>query len=53
MKLMKDALTIVVVHISRQHGQSLLNVSQRLKAGADFFQRLSEPGGHFVALPRT
>ena len=53
MKLMKDALIIVVVHISRQHGQSLLNVSQRLKAGADFFQRLSEPGGYFVALPRT
>ena len=36
---MRDALTIVVVHISRQQGQSLLHVSQdlRLKAGADFW----------------
>ena len=46
---MKDALTIEVVHISRQHGQSLLNVGQdlRLKAGTDFLQRIDEPG-HFV-----
>jgi len=36
--LMKDAATIVVVHISRQHIQSLLNVDQdlRLNAGTDF-----------------
>jgi hypothetical protein len=35
---MKDTVTIVIVHISRQHGQSLLNVDQdlRLNAGADF-----------------
>ena len=48
-RLMKDAVTIVVVHISRQQGQSLLNVGQhlRLKAGADFLQRIDEPG-HFV-----
>ena len=34
---MKDAVTIVGVHISRQQGQSLLHVSQefRLKAGAE------------------
>ena len=46
---MRDAVTIVVVHISRQQGQSLLNVGQefRLKAGADFLQRVNEPG-HFV-----
>ena len=46
---MKDAVTIVVVHISRQQGQSLLHVGQelRLKAGADFLQRINEPG-HFV-----
>ena len=46
---MKDAVTIVVVHISRQQGQSLLYVGQefRLKAGADFLQRVNEPG-HFV-----
>ena len=39
---MKDALTIVVVHISRQQGQSLLHVRQhlRLKAGPDFLQRI-------------
>jgi len=39
---MRDALTIVVVHVSRQLGQSLLNVDQcfRLKAGADFLQRV-------------
>jgi hypothetical protein len=32
---MKDAVTIVVVHISRQHGQSLLHVHKQLglKAG--------------------
>ena len=42
-------MTIVVVHISRQQGQSLLNVGQdlRLKAGADFLQRVDEPR-HFV-----
>jgi len=36
---MKDAVTIVVVHISRQQGQALLNVGQdlRLKAGRDSF----------------
>ena len=46
---MRDALTIVVVHISRQQGQSLLHVGQhlRLKAGADFLQRIDKPG-HFV-----
>ena len=46
---MKDALTIVVVHISRQQGQSLLHVGQEfsLKAGADFLQRVDETG-HFV-----
>jgi hypothetical protein len=46
---MRDALTIVIVHISRQQGQPLLNVRQqlRLKAGADFFQRVNEPR-HFV-----
>ena len=46
---MRDALTIVVVHISRQQGQSLLHVGQefRLKAGPDFLQRINEPG-HFV-----
>ena len=46
---MRDALTIVVVHISRQQGQSLLHVGQefRLKAGPDFLQRVDEPG-HFV-----
>ena len=34
---MKDAVTIVVVHVSRQHDQSLLNIRQdlRLKAGPD------------------
>ena len=48
-RLMKEALTIVVVHISRQQGQSLLHVGQdlSLKAGADFLQRVNEPG-HFV-----
>ena len=46
---MKDAVTIVVVHISRQQGQSLLNVGQELclKAGSDFLQRVDEPR-HFV-----
>ena len=46
---MKDAVTIVVVHVSRQQGQSLLNVGQhlRLKAGADFLQSIDKPG-HFV-----
>ena len=46
---MKDVVTIVVAHTSRQQGQSLLNVGQefRLKAGADFLQRVNEPG-HFV-----
>ena len=46
---MRDALTILVVHISRQQGQPLLHVGQefRLKAGADFFQRIDEPR-HFV-----
>ena len=45
----EGALTIVVVHVSRQQGQSLLHVGQqlRLKAGADFLQRINEPG-HFV-----
>ena len=35
---MKDVVTIVVAHISRQHSESLLNVDQdlRLYAGADF-----------------
>jgi hypothetical protein len=42
-RLMKDAVTIVVVHTSRQHGQSLLNV----EAGANFLQRVNGPG-HFV-----
>ena len=39
----------MVVHISRQQGQSLLHVGQEfsLEAGADFFQRVNEPG-HFV-----
>jgi hypothetical protein len=42
---MKDAVTIVVVHLSRQQGQLLLNVGQdlRVKAGADFLQRIDEP----------
>ena len=48
-RLMKDAVTIVVVHVSRQQNQSLLHVGQelRLKAAADFLQRVNEPG-HFV-----
>ena len=46
---MKDAVTIVVLYISRQQGQSLLNVDQdfRLKAGADFLQSIDKPR-HFV-----
>jgi len=46
---MRDALTIVVVHISRQQGQSLLHVGQEfsLEASADFLQRINEPR-HFV-----
>jgi hypothetical protein len=46
---MNDAVTIVVVHISRQQNQPLLNVGQelRLKAGADFLQRVNE-ASHFV-----
>ena len=38
---MSDALTIVVVHVARQQGQSLLHVGQEfsLKAGPDFLQR--------------
>ena len=41
---MKDALTIVVVHISRQQGQSLLDVDQglRLQTGSDFLQHIDE-----------
>ena len=31
---MRDALTIVVVHISRQQGQSLLHVGQQLRLKA-------------------
>ena len=48
---MRDALTIVVVHIPRQQRQSLLHVGQqfRLKAGPDFLQRVNDPG-HFVCL---
>jgi hypothetical protein len=46
---MRDALTIVVVHISRQQDEPLLDVDQGfcLQAGADFLQRINEPG-HFV-----
>ena len=51
---MSDAVTIVVVHFSRQQGQSLLHVGQdlRLKAGANFLQRINEPG-HFVGRDPT
>jgi hypothetical protein len=44
---MKDALTIVVFHVSRQQSQSLLHVGQdlHLKAGSDFLQHINEPGG--------
>ena len=43
---MSDVVTIVVVHVSRQQGQSLLHVGQdlRLKASADFFKHINEPG---------
>ena len=46
---MNDVVTIVIVHIPRQYDQPLLYVGQdlRLKAGADFLQRINEPG-HFV-----
>jgi hypothetical protein len=46
---MKDVVTIVVAHTSRQQGQSLLNVDQDLclNAGPDFLQHINEPG-HFV-----
>jgi hypothetical protein len=42
---MKDAVTIVVVHISRQQGQPLLHVGQepRLKADANFLKHINEP----------
>jgi hypothetical protein len=48
-RLMKETLTIVVVHFSRQQGQAVLDVGQefRLKAGADLLQRINEPG-HFI-----
>ena len=43
---MVDTVTIEVAHISRERGQSLLNVDQCfcLEAGADFLQRVNEPG---------
>ena len=46
---MRDAVAIVVVHISRQQNQSLLYVGQglRFKAGANFLQRVDE-SCHFV-----
>ena len=49
---MRDALTIVVFHISRQQGQPMLHVGQefRLKAGPDFLQPINEPGRE---LPRA
>jgi hypothetical protein len=39
----------MVVHVSRQQDQPLLNVDQdfRLEAGANFLQRVNEPR-HFV-----
>jgi hypothetical protein len=42
---MDDTVTIVVAYLSRQRGQSLLNVDQCfcLKVGADLFQRIDEP----------
>ena len=48
-RLRKETLTIVVVHISRQQDQPPLYVGQefRLKAGADFLQRVDE-AGHLV-----
>ena len=46
---MKDAVTIVVVHVTRQHDKSLLNVGQDLglKAATNFFQRVDE-ARHFI-----
>jgi hypothetical protein len=46
---MNDAVTIVIVHISRQQSQPLLYFDQELslKASADFLQRINE-AGHFV-----
>ena len=43
---MRDAVTIVVVHISRQQDQPLLHVGQhlRFKAGANFLQHENAPG---------
>ena len=43
---MRDALAIGVVHISRQQGQPLLDVSQglRLQRRADFLQYVNAPG---------
>jgi len=40
-RLMRDALTIVVVHVSRQQRQSPLNVGQclRLKAGVEIIEK--------------
>ena len=51
-RLIRDAVTIVVVHISRQQGQSLLHVGQhlRLKAGADFLQSINGPAHQFAPL---
>jgi hypothetical protein len=41
---MKDAVTIVVVYVTRQHDQSLLNISQDLglEAATNFLQRVDE-----------
>ena len=46
---LSQVTTYVVVHISRQQGQPLLTVGQdlRLETGADFLQRINEPG-HFA-----
>jgi|SoimicMinimDraft_17_1059745.scaffolds.fasta_scaffold537146_1 hypothetical protein len=46
---MREAVTILLLRISRQHDQPLLNISQefRLKAAADFLQR-KDKSGHFV-----
>ena len=43
---MSDAVTIVVVHISRQQGQSLLNIRQHfgLKARSDLAEGVNQPG---------
>ena len=48
-RLMRDAVTIVIVHLSRQQGQSPLHVRQelRLQACPDFFSAVDKPG-HFV-----